>query len=258
MAESVYALYLLTMWTRITRLPAALPLPPAHLYADSRYWSAQGDDAPAPGGEPSDSSDGEAPAEGRAARRAARKAADKAVKEALRKRAKLEAARQELLREHVLPRRTLCQAGPDGRGCGALVWEGEKDACCRKGTNKLTEEHNPPMSEEYRAMLQQPSVSHNSRMLNTALAFGASGTSPGKDKGGQGLHTESGGLSFVKLQGKMYHTLRSLEALSTYLLSFLSPSSLNFPAEGGLCHCFVPSATVSPLVPHLEAFSDRQ
>ena len=107
-------------------------------------------------------------------------------------------------------------------------------------------------------MLQQPSVSHNSRMLNTALAFGASCTSPGKDKGGQGLHTESGGLSFVKLQGKMSHTFRSLEALSTYLLSPLSPSSLNFPAEGGLCHCFAPSAAAPPFVPHSEALFDRQ
>jgi len=176
----------------------ALPLAPAHLYADSHYWSAPGSAvpapaaAPAPGAAPSDDSDSDASEGTRAARRAGRLA----VRRALIKRAKLESARQQQLQEHILPRRTPCQAGPDGRGCGALVWEGEKDMCCRKGATILSEEHNPPLSAEYLTMLQQPSVSHNSRMLNTSLAFGATGTLPTKEIGGQGLHTERGGLSF--------------------------------------------------------------
>ena len=143
LAGSVYALYLLTLWERASSLPPApaLPLPPAHLFADSRYWGApDAAPAPAPGDEPSDDSGSEASAGGRAGRHARRAV----LCRVLLKRAKLEAARQLLLQEHILPRRTLCQGGPGGRGCGALVWEGEKDMCCRKGQCILTEELNPP------------------------------------------------------------------------------------------------------------------
>ena len=206
LAGSAYALYLLAVWAHVANLPPlpALPLAPAHLYADSHYWSAPGSAVPAPaaapapvaasapGASPSDGSESDASEGTRAARRAGRLA----VRRALIKRAKLESARQQQLQEHILPRRTPCQAGPDGRGCGALVWEGEKDMCCRKGATILSEEHNPPLSAEYLTMLQQPSVPHNSRMLNTSLAFGATGTLPAKEIGGQGLHTERGGLSF--------------------------------------------------------------
>jgi len=69
------------------------------------------------------------------------------------------------LAQHRLPRRALC-----AHGCGALVWEEEKDRCCKKGDMRLSEEHNPPISPQYLHLLQQPGVSHNSRQLNRQLA----------------------------------------------------------------------------------------
>jgi hypothetical protein len=69
------------------------------------------------------------------------------------------------LAQHRLPRRALC-----AHGCGALVWEEEKDRCCKKGDMRLSEEHNPPISPQYLQLLQQPGVSHNSRQLNRQLA----------------------------------------------------------------------------------------
>ena len=48
------------------------------------------------------------------------------------------------LAQHRLPRRALCV-----HGCGALVWEEEKDKCCKKGDMRLSEEHNPPISPQY-------------------------------------------------------------------------------------------------------------
>ncbi len=125
------------------------------------------------------------------------------------------------LAPHRLPRRAPCTYG-----CGALVWEEERDRCCKKGTMKLSEEHNPPICPHYMALLQQPGVSHNARQLNRQLAFGATGTSPSREVGGLGFHYEPRGVSFVKLQGKVYHTFNnpldptrgSFSGLGTYAL----------------------------------------
>jgi hypothetical protein len=104
--------YLLAVWAHVVNMPPlpTLPLPPAHLYANSHYWSTPGSAAPAPaaapapGAAPSDDSDSDASEGTRAARRAGRLA----MRRALLKRAKLESARQQLLQEHILPHCTLC------------------------------------------------------------------------------------------------------------------------------------------------------
>jgi len=39
--------------------------------------------------------------------------------------------------------------------------------------------YNPPLDEGYKALLKEPHVSYNSRLLNSALALGSQGTFPG-------------------------------------------------------------------------------
>jgi hypothetical protein len=82
------------------------------------------------------------------------------------------------------------------------VWPKEKDACCGGGRRVLEECYNPPLRAEYKALLQSPHVSYNSRILNSALALGSQGTFPSREHGGLGMYEE--GLAFLHLMGKAY------------------------------------------------------
>jgi hypothetical protein len=83
-----------------------------------------------------------------------------------------------------------------------MVWPKEKDACCGGGRRVLGERYNPLLRPEYRALLQSPQVSFNSRILNSALALGSQGTFPSREHGGLGMFDE--GLAFLHLMGKAY------------------------------------------------------
>ena len=66
----------------------------------------------------------------------------------------------------------------------------------------LGESFNPPLRPQYKALLQSPHVSYNSRILNSALALGSQGTFPSREHGGLGMYEE--GLAFLHLMGKAY------------------------------------------------------
>ena len=55
--------------------------------------------------------------------------------------------------------------------------------------------------------MKEPHVSHNSRLLNTALAMGSQGVFPSKQLGGLGMHEQY--AAFLHLFGKAYLVLRS-------------------------------------------------
>ena len=74
--------------------------------------------------------------------------------------------------------------------CLAMVWPKEKDACCGGGRRVLDERYNPPLRPEYRALLQSPHVSSNSRILISTLAQGSQGTFPSREHGGLGMYDE--------------------------------------------------------------------
>jgi hypothetical protein len=60
----------------------------------------------------------------------------------------------------------------------------------------------PLLCPEYRALLQSPHVSFNSRILKSAMALGSQGTFPSREHGGLGMYDE--GLAFLHLMGKAY------------------------------------------------------
>jgi hypothetical protein len=154
---------------------------------------------------------------------------DKAVERESRKRAQREEQRKQAkdqgvaqpvakVEEHNAGVRALCTYG-----CGAWIWPGENGFCCKKGSHILGPAFNPPISAQYLELLERPSVSHNSRYINNTLAFGSAGTLPTKAQGGDGVHKEPGGLSYMKLQGKTYHTFSSpitssFSGLTNYIL----------------------------------------
>jgi hypothetical protein len=88
-----------------------------------------------------------------------------------------------------------------------MVWPKEKDACCGGGRRVLDERYNPPLRPEFEALLQSPHVSFNSRILNSALAYGSQGTFPSREHGGLGMYEQ--GLAFLHLMGKAYLVLRT-------------------------------------------------
>jgi hypothetical protein len=80
---------------------------------------------------------------------------------------------------------------------------------------------------EYRALLQSPHVSFNSRILKSAMALGSQGTFPSREHGGLGMYDE--GLAFLHLMGKAY--------LVTHLIATCYP---------GRCCLMELSRTVNP------------
>ena len=94
-------------------------------------------------------------------------------------------------------------------GCGAYTWPSEAGKCCHNGAHILTEEFNPPMHPEYRALIASlglGKVCVNSRFLNGHLAFGTVCHVPNKSSGGLGFQSFRG-PSFIKLHGMIYSTL---------------------------------------------------
>ena len=68
-------------------------------------------------------------------------------------------------------------------------------------------EFQPPLRPQYRALLQSPHVSYNSRILKSALAYGSQGTISSREHGGLGMYDQ--GLAFLHLMGKAYLVLRT-------------------------------------------------
>ncbi len=92
---------------------------------------------------------------------------------------------------HLLRARAQCKR------CSAHVWPEEGTICCKGGKAFLGPEYNPPIDEDYLELLNLPHFSHDSRLLNAALAMGTQGVYPSRAMGGLGLHV--GGIHICVL-----------------------------------------------------------
>lgn len=88
-----------------------------------------------------------------------------------------------------------------------MLWPREKEACCGGGKKVLGESYNPPLRSQYKALLQSPHVSYNSRLLNGALALASQGTFPSREQGGLGMYDQE--MAFLHFFGKDYLVLRT-------------------------------------------------
>ena len=143
------------------------------------------------------------------AARASKKAAKKAGKEAADK-DKYDA----LIKEHYIGKRSPCK-----HGCGAQVWPGEDNLCCKGGKHILNADCNPPLDDTYLHLITQPHYSQQSRALNGGLAMASQGIYPSRALGGVGWHEQAYG--HLALFGKTYLTQRSMgdnNAFDNYLL----------------------------------------
>jgi hypothetical protein len=86
---------------------------------------------------------------------------------------------------HVVRPRALC-----AYGCGAIVWSEEVKLCCKGGAYILGPEYNPLPDADYLELLKDPHISHDSRLLNAALALGTQGVYPSRAMGGLGFHEQ--------------------------------------------------------------------
>ena len=109
-------------------------------------------------------------------------------------------ARPPLTDLHVLLPRRLCTYG-----CGAMVWPDEIALCCKRGKAILGPEYNPPLDAEYLRLLRDPHFSHDSRLLNAALALGTQGVYPSRAMGGLGFYEQY--YAHLALFGKTYLAL---------------------------------------------------
>jgi hypothetical protein len=117
---------------------------------------------------------------------------------------------------HYLGPRTKC------KWCPATLWPEEKKGvtkCCGNGKYVLGAQYNPPIDDEYLALLQLPHFSHNSRFLNDKLCFTAHGTFPSRQDGGLGWH-DMGAPAFVHLYGKVYTVFHDPHAGPSFLDSY--------------------------------------
>jgi hypothetical protein len=94
--------------------------------------------------------------------------------------------------------------------CGAPVWPSEGAACCSGGKHILGPAFNPPIDDEYLSMMQQPHFSHDSRLINSALALGSQCTAPSRAIGGLGFHEQH--YAHLGLLGTAYLVLRNPHA----------------------------------------------
>jgi len=104
---------------------------------------------------------------------------------------------------------------------GAL-WPGGKKGvskCCGNGKYVLGAEYNPPIDEEYLALMQLPYFSYNSLFHNDKLCFTAHGTFPSRQDGGLGWH-DMGVPAFVHLYGKAYTVFHDPHAGPSFLDSY--------------------------------------
>jgi len=125
----------------------------------------------------------------------------KAIEKAAEKKAK----EQEFLNVHYIGQRAPCK-----HGCGAEVWPGEANLCCRGGKYILNADCNPPLDDAYLDLITRPRYSQQSRALNGGLAMASQGIFPSKALGGVGWHEQAYG--HLALFGKTYLTMRDLAA----------------------------------------------
>jgi hypothetical protein len=110
---------------------------------------------------------------------------------------------QEFLKVHYIGERAPCK-----HGCGAEVWPGEANLCCRGGKYILNADCNPPLDDAYLDLITRPRYSQQSRALNGGLAMASQGIYPSKALGGVGWHEQAYG--HLALFGKTYLTMRDL------------------------------------------------
>ena len=108
---------------------------------------------------------------------------------------------QEFLKVHYIGERAPCK-----HGCGAEVWPGEANLCCRGGKYILNADCNPPLDDAYLDLITRPRYSQQSRALNGGLAMASQGIYPSKALGGVGWHEQAYG--HLALFGKTYLTMR--------------------------------------------------
>jgi hypothetical protein len=120
----------------------------------------------------------------------------KAIEKAAEKKAK----EQEFLNVHYIGQRAPCK-----HGCGAEVWPGEANLCCRGGKYILNADCNPPLDAAYLDLITRPRYSQQSRALNGGLAMASQGIYPSKALGGVGWHEQAYG--HLALFGKTYLTM---------------------------------------------------
>ena len=110
---------------------------------------------------------------------------------------------QEFLKVHYIGERAPCK-----HGCGAEVWPGEANLCCRGGKYILNADCNPPLDDAYLDLITRPRYSQQSRALNGGLAMASQGIYPSKALGGVGWHEQAYG--HLALFGNTYLTMRDL------------------------------------------------
>ena len=86
--------------------------------------------------------------------------------------------------QHRLAARAPC------KHCGALMWPSEGTACSAGSKHILGPAFNPPIDAEFLCIMQQPHFSHDSRLINAALALGSQCTAPSRAFGGLGFHEQ--------------------------------------------------------------------
>jgi hypothetical protein len=104
------------------------------------------------------------------------------------------------------------------------MWPSEGAACCAGGKHVLGPAFNPPIDADYLRILQQPHFSHDSRLINAALALGSQCTAPSRAMGGLGFHEQH--YAHLSLLGKTYLVLRNPHAGNNAFDNFLLPRDL--------------------------------
>ena len=118
---------------------------------------------------------------------------------------------------------SLAARAPCGH-CGALMWPSEGAACCAGGKHVLGPDFNPPIDADYLRIMQQPHFSHDSRLINAALALGSQCTAPSRAMGGLGFHEQH--YAHLSLLGTTYLVLRNPHAGNNAFDNFLLPWEL--------------------------------
>jgi len=79
--------------------------------------------------------------------------------------------------------------------------------CCARGKHVLDATDNPPISPEEEVLLRNPAMAVSSRVINAALAFAASGTTPTREDGGHGVGRplNDGMPCVLYLHGRIHH-----------------------------------------------------
>ena len=106
----------------------------------------------------------------------------------------------------------------------------------------------PPLDAEYQALLLEPHISHNSRLLNSALALGSQGTFPSREQGGLGMHEQY--AAFLSLFGKSYLAALTMGAAHLTTTSSLPKSSM--PTKRGTMRrtlCCTSVNTLTAIIP---------